>query len=488
MLVARDGDDDTLFEHEGWVRAVVDRALSKPVNGHDRPTRIDYHDPALAASALIHLWRRRAKIEDRNRLIELTLRADRCSVPAFAVNIEVILATDERVLKSAVRVAFATSRYRWAPWDENPELKSVYERGKEEDDIRAVAAEVAWLNGGIEPIWPALPAERPLLKRSGRIRLPAADEEDEEDVPVPPLKDSAIVRAETHSLANWLSMLTQKPGSGVAWRAEIVEAYSPWSASFNGLGLPADAELGQRRDDWNNAFYLLLAPLILDMTQDRFQAEVIPITQLPDDAFCDVVEPLLRAADATYFNQAERSPDRIVELRQILTRRAMEIEDLDWAEASADMSVGISNSGMLATLLFNEQIFGRGLQSYLVPAVADRLDPLLVPMLALMSGGPTSFLAIGTMNTLLVAPRARHLDFLLSSVEAWLERTGDDSKIWLDFGIGTKVTDWFEKIGEDNPGIFESKHPQRARIDAVFGRLVDLGVPQAHELLQSVGR
>jgi hypothetical protein len=121
-----------------------------------------------------------------------------------------------------------------------------------------------------------------------------------------------------------------------------------------------------------------------------------------------------------------------------------------------------------------------------VPAVADRLDPLLEPILRLMPGGPTSFLALCTMNMLMVAPRARHLSFLLAAVEAWFERLRSDTSVWGTLGVGRKVVAWFEAVVLEDPALMGPAHPQRVRIDRVLGQLVAVGIAEAHELEKQV--
>ena len=85
------------------------------------------------------------------------------------------------------------------------------------------------------------------------------------------------------------------------------------------------------------------------------------------------------------------------------------------------------------------------------------------------------------MNLLLVAPRARHLNFLLDAVETWFGRT-DAASLWLATGIGGQVVKWFDAAIVEDPSLLTPAHPARGRIDGVLGRLVNVGVAEAHEL------
>lgn len=87
---------------------------------------------------------------------------------------------------------------------------------------------------------------------------------------------------------------------------------------------------------------------------------------------------------------------------------------------------------------------------------------------------------------LMVAPRARHLDFLLAAVEAWFERLPSDTSLWGTLGVGRKVVAWFEATMLEDPALLGPAHPQRVRIDRVLGQLVAVGIAEAHELEKQV--
>jgi len=58
--------------------------------------------------------------------------------------------------------------------------------------------------------------------------------------------------------------------------------------------------------------------------------------------------------------------------------------------------------------------------------------------------------------------------------------------MWHSLSIGRKVAQWFEKAAEADVTLLRRDHPERARIDAVLGRLVSLGVSEAHEIEQRI--
>lgn len=486
MLVARDGDEALLDEKEAWVRAVIERALAEESDRHRGSSdMLRFNRPALATCALIHLWHRRRQQADRNALIAIATRTDRCAPPAFAAALDALIAADPRVLKAAMRAAFGSCRWRWHPWDEDEAEQRAYEREKAADNARAVAAEIAWLDGGAEPEWPAFPDEVPSLRRGLRLPVPDAEaqvEIDRKAAAAAAVSNRATIHADHQAAAQWLRILTSDAGSAFDWRGEIVDAYATWSAKLNGYGFGREAELDRTPSDWNFQFYVLVAIAAMNAPDPQFDELVQPIVGLPDRSFGDVTETLIQAADASYFNNPQRPAARLVDLRTRLVQRAMTLRRWKDERRAGDLSIDHDTGGVVAKLLLNTHDPFTGTKTYLVQGVFDRIDPVLDTLRPMLAGGPTAFVALCTMNMLMVAPRARHLDFLLSALEAWLERLPSDRAMWIELGIGRKVGEWFDKATIEEPGLLGRDHPQRDRIDAMLGRLVAVGVPEAHEL------
>jgi hypothetical protein len=53
-------------------------------------------------------------------------------------------------------------------------------------------------------------------------------------------------------------------------------------------------------------------------------------------------------------------------------------------------------------------------------------------------------------------------------------------------GIGRNVVEWFEAAIAEEAGILGPTHPQRERIDRVLGRLVGVGVAEAHQMEKQI--
>ncbi|WP_245510003.1 NACHT domain-containing protein [Rhizobium ruizarguesonis] len=471
MLVARDGDDALLHKHEAWVRQVVTIALEEKNDRYGSGDILGYNRPAMAIGATAHLWRRLGSIEDRRLLLEAVTRKDLAAVPAFASALESINGTDPRILKSAIRIAFGCCRYRWHPYDEDPAITAAYDAEKEGLDAEAVRAEIAWLDGATQPEWPDLPKEHPSLRSRSLIGAPRAVRLNE-----------ASVHVDSQAIGKWLGLLSGDAKATPAWCEELVEAYASWSAGLNAHGSPADAELNNMPDDWNNAFYILVAKALMDAGEDRLDPLLTPILELPDRSFCDVADVIIFAIDVLYFNDRNKSADRALELRNHFVTRMTKHRRWSWDYHSGGTGIDYETGPPVGKLLMNLYSAFGGTQTYLVPAVFDRVDPLLQALRPLLAGGPTAFIALCTMNTLLVTPTARHLDFLLSAIEVWLEATRSDPSMWHTLGIGRKVAEWFEKSATDDPSLLGQAHVERARIDAILGRLVGIGVSEAHDV------
>ncbi|MGX9857367.1 hypothetical protein ACR03S_18340 (plasmid) [Limimaricola variabilis] len=485
MLVARDGEDALLDEHEDWVRTVIGTALAEDVDRYGSKERLDYNRPAQGICALIYLWHRRRRIEDRDQLLRTVIRKDQAAVVSMAAAHASIKDAEPNLIKAAIRIAFTCCRWRWNRYDEEASTREAYKKEKAGKDADAVEAEIAWLNGGPEPTWPELPEETPAFSRRPRAIASLNGEQiNLESDGASPRRSSreAVIHANDQELSRWLSLLNVEGSARPGWYLEIIESYAPWSARINGHGFSADAELRQTPSEWNNQFYALVATALMDSVEDQFLSLLRLIVELPDRSFCDVAETVIYAADVLYFNEPDRPSVRASALRQKMVARAIELNRWSWNRRRADLGIDIETGPTIGMLLMNLHNSFSGTRTYLVPAVFDRVDPLFEAVRPMMRGGPTAFIALCTMNTLNVAPTARHLDFLLFAVETWLKVENGDRAMWNELGIGRKVAEWFKAAAVIDPSLYGQSHPSRSRIDAILGRLVSLGVSEAHEL------
>lgn len=491
LLVARDGDDALLAEHEAWVREVIGITLEEYSDrgGGARDT-LRYNRPAIAILALIHLWARLRKTADRDALVALATRQDRATAPAVAAAVPRILEIEPRLFKAMMRAAYASMTWRWKSHEPEEEARqAAFEEERAARADGAVTAELAWLDGGAEPNWPAWPNERPNLCRASRVRVSGSvtpDEFDADDAPKTAIDSlPAILHADHCAAAQWLAIVQSAPEEAISWRQEIVSAYADWTGRMNGLGCAADAEISREPSDWNFHYYAFYAERLLDGDDAAFAADLPFVTDLPDAPFAEVAQTVQHAADVIYFNQASRAPARPVALREKLVARVMTLSRWKSARNPAEAHIDHESAGVIAKMLFNTYGMFNGTHSYLPPALFDRVDPFLPVLRPMLPGGQTVFVARCTMNLLLVAPRSRHIGFLLEAVQDWFVRTMSP-ELWIAAGVGRQVVQWFEACAVEDPGLLEPAHPERARIDWTLGRLVAVGVAEAYDLERRV--
>jgi len=487
LLVARDGDDSLFNAEEAWVRKVVAIALDEHSDRSiGSKNALDYNRPAIAVLTLIHLWSRKKSLSDRNVLIRLATREDHSAAPAFSAGLGQILKVAPNLLKSAMRAAFASLIWRWKSDEEEDETEHMrfgVQRAAAID--AAVAAEIAWLDGESEPAWPAWPEERPHLRRgssiqvSGLIKSLGLDED--EAIKSTVAEPSSSIHINSKAAAQWLEIVRAAPKGLGDWRQEVVEAYVGWTARMNGVGLTVDIEIENGPHDWNLHYYALFAERLLDSADVSFEADMKLVTDLPDMPFGEVAQIVIRSVDTLYCDDKQRSATRPAELRSCLANRVMALQRWRNAEDPASSRIDMQSGGIIAKMMVNTYSSFSGTYCYLSPSQFDCVDPLLPAIRPLLPGGPTAFVALCTMNLLLVSTRVRHLDFLLEATEAWFGRTQAPA-LWIDLGIGRKVVQWLEAAVILEPELLSPSHPLRVRIDCTLGKLVGVGVAEAHDL------
>ncbi len=488
MLAARDGDEALIDAHKGWIRAAIARSLDEATEpAHSRHERLEHNRLGLATSALIHLWHRRRDAVDRDTLLAIPARKDPSAAPAFAEALDELITTDPRLPKAALRAALGTRRSHWHRWDTDKSRIEALEREYAALQKRAVDAEIAWLGGGAEPAWPEFPDHEPHVRRGCSIPLSAAGDLDEDaDIASPdaPAAEPEIVTyVDTQAAAMWLRAIAGGRKAEVEnWLPDIIEAYGGWTARANGFGFPGPTEIDRAPSDWNHIFYDIAARVILDAPEERFEQFLSGIEGLPDQSLCDVAVTLLYCVDIFFFSFAPRSDNRAERVRQAVARRTMAMWRWTDVPRRGELSIDRHLGPLVGTLFLNNYNPFTTTRSYLVPAVFERVDPMLDTLRPLLAGGPIAFIALCTMNTLMVAPRARHADFLFTAVDVWFERLPTDVALWIELGIGRRVVEWLEAAAADDPTLLSSGHPLRGRIEQTLGRLVTLGVSEAYEL------
>ncbi len=172
MILARDGSDALLDQHEDWARDVFAQAIASTddITVSRMRDGIRYNPVATAALGLIHLWRRRSRQNDRDALLELAGRDDPHAAQGFGAGLAVIREIDPRLVPALLRCALVALVQPIHKWDDPEDTREASQAQHRERVATAIRAEVAWLNGvGSEPAWPTLPPQMIAVRRHLRI-------------------------------------------------------------------------------------------------------------------------------------------------------------------------------------------------------------------------------------------------------------------------------------------------------------------------------
>lgn len=191
------------------------------------------------------------------------------------------------------------------------------------------------------------------------------------------------------------------------------------------------------------------------------------------------------AIDRAYFDGLGLDLDQALRLRALVADRLVRCAGWERESNQSGLSIGRRIAPAIAVLFFNFYNPITGVSScYLRPTSdgIDRVDPFLPKLTQLMDDGPVPFCGLLTMNLVEVSPRPAHLTFVLSSALTWLRRQPTNTLLWVDTGLGARVTKWLRSMFEADAALRNPSHPLRAQMDDVLARLVQVGVAEAHSV------
>jgi hypothetical protein len=392
VILARDGADALLDEHEVWARGIFAQAFAS-TDDMAASTLIDsirFNPVAMATLGLIHLWRRRRREADRDALLGLAGRDDPYAAQGFGAGLAVIREIEPRLLPALLRCGLTAQIQPLDDWDDPDEKKAASQAQYRARVSAAIAAERAWLDGSApEPAWPTFP---------------------------------------------------------------------PWMVS-----VPRGRGGGQVR-------------------AEQPAAHVAGLIAVPDNSFLDIAGELVPAIDRAYFDGLGLDLDQAVRLRALVADRLIQCAGWERERNRSGLSVEVRIGPAIAALFFNLYNSFSGSSCYLLPTGIDRVDPFLPKLTQLMDDGPVPFCGLLTMNLVEVSPRPAHLTFVLSSALTWLRRQPTNTLLWVDTGLGARVTKWLKSMFEADAALRAPSHPLRAQMDDVLARLVQIGVAEAHSV------
>ena len=173
-------------------------------------------------------------------------------------------------------------------------------------------------------------------------------------------------------------------------------------------------------------------------------------------------------------------------IRATIAHRLMTSRQWEWQRCDLSDSITSYLGPAIAVLLFNDFGHFQPAKCYLLPKGIDRLEPSLPLLQELAESGPFLFMATTLLNLLEVSPRPAHLGLIRAAAKSWLAAHPDSRGFWIEHSIGRRVCSVLAAILAIDPGLFAPDQRARQEIDDFLGRLVRLGVSEAHRLEESL--
>ncbi len=485
MIAVRDGDAQLQAERERWAREVFSRALqTKHDSVHRFRSGLKFNPIAIAFVGFSYLLRNHAGGTDVRTLLEVAANDNPAAAHGFGAVAPTLATIDERLPRAILRCAFAARIQPWHHWrvseDQIAETAERHRRRIQD----AVEAELAWLNNErSEPVWPEFPVEPATARRgiqlsgSGRRKRPSEFE-----------RPDTGMRVDHQGAGLWLSNAATLVNVGAKpWLVDIVRTYSPWTAAANGAVLDKDEEVAITPDEWNRAYFDLLADCLPGLaSHDVDQLALTPISAVPDESFFDVVTLFLRSLDAVYFGDRGLQMQEAVRIRAALADRLLATRGWRWLADSRLESIEVHIGPAIAAFFMNDYSTLQPPKCYLLPRGVDRLDPFLPLLTMLVEKGSCLFVALVALNLLEVSPKLIHLPLIISAAKVWQARYPDDSGFWIDHGIGRRICALIEEVRRQEPRLLDTDQALRSDVDRILATLVRGGVAEARRLEEAL--
>ena len=268
------------------------------------------------------------------------------------------------------------------------------------------------------------------------------------------------------------------------WLRNVAKAYSHWTAVANGSDLDENDDPDGIPHQWNYAYFRLLAQCFPGLTIEQIDELALSmILKLPGEAFLDAVKLFVRSVDEVYFSGSDMGDSQAVHVREALARRVMASRDWEWQLRREDSdSISLHLGRAVAALLFNEFDHFQPGKCYLRPKGIDRLGPFLPLFQEVAEKGPFLFIAVNLLNVIEVSPLPAHIGLTCAAAKSWLAAQPDSRGFWIGQAIGRRLCSTIEAIVALDPRAFTPDQPARKDVDDFLGKLVRLGVAEAHHL------
>jgi hypothetical protein len=478
VIAARDGSKDLVATHGDWIRETFRRAFKgKDDPAHRMRDGLQFNPIAIAFVGIALLLKNRFEMADVRTLLGAAGYDNPAAAQGFHYVAGVLAAVDERLPRAVLRCAFSACVHPVPKWGMASEDHKARLEVRHREVTGTIEAELAWLDGRQdEPAWPAFEPSHAHSRHHYSLgeRLRERDDPEKRPEQYTDHQAAALWLGKAASIFD----LAKRP-----WLRDLARAYSNWTGVANGSDLAEEDDPDRIPDEWNNAYFHLLARCLAGLTVPQIDELALGlILGLPGEAFLDVTTIFVRSVDDLYFNGTDLGDAEAVHIRTALARRLMASRLWEWQRRKLSDSVFMHLARALAVLLFNDYGYFQPAKCYLLEKGIDRLPPFLPLLKELAESGPFLFMATTMLNLLEVSPRPAHLPLIFAAAKSWLAAHPDDREFWIGQAIGQRVCLVIEAILPLAPNSFVPEQPARREIDDVLGKLIRLGVAEAHRL------
>ena len=387
------------------------------------------------------------------------------------------------MLRAVLRSAFSACVQPWRQWNRPEEEHKAQLEAQQREVAGAIEAELSWLAGKQdEPAWPAFEPTEAHSRHRYSFGAQRRDREERDARPE--------FYTDHQAAALWLRKavkvldVIKRP-----WLRDLAKTYSNWTAVASGSEMEADDDPDRIPDEWNNAYFDLLARCLPGLTVPEIDEIALGlILGLPGEAFLDVMTIFLRSVDNVYFNGTALGDAEAVHIRTVLARRLMTSRQWEWQRRDLSDSITTHLGPAIASLAFNDFGHFQPAKSYLFQKGIDCLPPFIPVLSEMAESGPFLFVATVVLNLLEVSPRTAHLGLICGAAQKWISAHPESREFWVGHAIGRRVCTMLAAIVALDPKLFGTDQPVRREIDALLGKLIRLGVAESHGLEEALRR
>jgi len=475
LLLMRNGDAALRAKHAGWAKAQFSAALKLPEDPvHRMRNGLLFNPAGLAAAGLVSAARHGQGLQDARILLELAVRGDPAVAHGFEFAMDDLIAIDERLLRAVLRCAFVGNI--------RPHLKR-YDAKSEEDAQRrkqvaewrhaALEAEWNWLKAsGPEPNWPEfpeiIPSQRPRIFIAGG---PARARQSRSEI---------AFYADHQAAGVWLLKFLSGELIAPAWMRLIVDRYRRWTSHLNGVGLEKAAELSREPEQWNSAYFRLVARSLSGLAADEIDLLCLdPVVSLPDEPFLDAAEALLLALDVVYFDDKGIVAADLLRIRAALIQRVQDTSEYQRFVRNPGYGIPSHLDGAFGALLMCQNGFRTPPRCYVSAIGIPRAVPFIPLLTDLAAATPSLFVLMSALSTARVSQDYPFAQYAVTAAAACMTAFPNDDKFWVDYGMGKQFCAWLAKVLSSESATFFDPAGLRNAADKVISGLIRLGVSEA---------